>query len=54
MDTRGYRPRWVVAIAFVTMPIWIVPALLWVGWMEAGRDLVKQIGPGLRWIFLGK
>lgn len=48
------RPRWVTALLIITLPIWFVPGLLYVGWKECGLDTLKEIPMGAAWAFLGK
>lgn len=51
---RGYRPRWQAVALTFTLPIWIIPALLWVGWQEAGREVFREIYQNWRWLLTGK
>jgi hypothetical protein len=48
------RSRPVCALLLLTLPVWFLPALLWVGWKEAGRDVMRDVIPGLRWAILGR
>lgn len=48
------RPRYQVALLYLTMPIWFIPALLYIGWDEAGRQTIKDIPMGLRYTLTGK
>ena len=48
------RPRWQVALLLLTMPLWIIPGLLYVGWMETGRNLIYDIRIGVPWVLFGK
>lgn len=48
------RPRWQVAFLIFTMPIWLLPAMVWLGWKEGGKDTVKEVPRALRYIFTGQ
>lgn len=49
------RPRWQTALMVFTTPVWIVPALLWIGWREAGRDyFTDELPKAFLWIFKGQ
>jgi hypothetical protein len=48
------RLRWVTGLLALTLPIWLVPYLLVVGWREAGRDLVADFPKAMRWAVLGR
>ena len=49
------RPRWQVAFLLLTLPIWFIPGMIYIGWVEAGRDVITQDIPlGLKWVFTGK
>lgn len=46
--------RFKVALLLVTLPAWLVPALLVVGWKEAGRDLFRDLPEAFRFIIRGE
>jgi hypothetical protein len=49
------RPRWQVTFLLLTLPIWFIPAMIYVGWVEAGRDIITKDFPvGIRWMLFGK
>lgn len=48
------QPRWKTVALLLTMPVWFLPALVWVGWKEAGRYTWKDLPDAFRWGFLGR
>jgi len=48
------RPRWQVALLLLTMPIWFLPGMIYVGWLESGRYLLDDIRDGVPWVLFGK
>ena len=44
------RPRWQVTLLLLTLPIWFLPAMVYVGWMEAGRDIITKDVPVGGWL----
>lgn len=48
------RPRLHVLALLVTLPLWVLPGLLWVGWDKAGRELFKDLPDAVRWVLFGK
>ena len=47
------RPRWQVAVIVFSSPVWFLPSLLYIGWIEAGLDFLKDIPQAMRYIFKG-
>jgi len=52
--SRIYRSRWLVGAFILTLPFWFIPALIWIGWREAGRDLFRELPAAIRWTIRGK
>jgi hypothetical protein len=50
----GLRSRWQTTLLLLTLPIWFLPFLLFVGWREAGAEIVSHILPGIKWAITGK
>jgi hypothetical protein len=48
------RPRWQTAIIIFTTPLWIIPAMFYIGWIEGGKAYFKEFPFALRYIFKGK
>lgn len=48
------RPRWQVALLVLTMPVWFLPAILYVGWCEAGKEVVSDIPRAVYYLATGK
>lgn len=48
------RPRLLVAFFLLTLPIWFIPAMVYVGWLEDGRYMIKDVPAGLKWVVFGK
>lgn len=48
------KSRWQVAALLITLPVWVIPALLYVGWKEAGRENFADIPFAIRYVFTGK
>ena len=48
------KSRWQVAALLITLPVWAIPVLLYVGWKEAGRANCADIPYAIRYVFTGK
>lgn len=48
------KPRWLVALMLLTMPVWFIPAMIYIGWMEEGREYIAEIPKAIRYAFLGE
>lgn len=49
------RPRWQVVLLMLSLPIWFLPVMIWVGWKEAGHDVIfRQTPSAMRWLFKGQ
>jgi hypothetical protein len=47
------RPRWQVALLLASCPIWLIPALIYIGWVEAGRGFFAEFPMAIRYILKG-
>lgn len=47
------KPRWKVALMLFTFPIWLLPALIYVGWQEGGREFIQDIPTAWNWAIKG-
>ncbi|TCM25145.1 hypothetical protein [Novosphingobium sp. ST904] len=48
------KPRWLVALMLLTIPIWFVPGLIYIGWKLEGRDFITKIPKAVRYAFFGR
>lgn len=48
------QPRWKTALLLLSLPVWFLPALIYVGWKEAGRYTWQDLPDAFMWAVFGK
>jgi len=38
----------------LTLPLWFIPGLIFIGWKEGGREFIAEIPKAVRYILFGK
>lgn len=49
---RLYRPRWVIWLALLTLPIWFLPSALLIGVKEMVPGIIEGMGQRRTWRYL--
>lgn len=48
------KPRWLIALAILTLPIWFVPVCAWAGYRAHGRDTLRDVPGAIRYVLRGR